>query len=189
MGVLILKYIGCWWHPPICHHHTNIADSAASRIQHCKWMLNPRFNTVNRCCFPRINSLWGADNREHLHHIWCVIIIIIITSTIVYRGLHWSWDRNNEQNIGASLSLYAYLFFLTSWLVSFIIGSRTCIVIAQKLSPWSYIPQCCVFDLNTWCFISRYSIVATILREGVCKMPYFYAFKVRKHMFMSALLA
>ena len=85
--------------------------------------------------------------------------------SIVYWSLHWSWDRNNEQNIGASLSLYAYLFFLTSWLVSFIIGSRTCIVIAQKLSPWSYIPQCCVFDLNTWCFISRYSIVATILER------------------------
>ena len=104
-------------------------------------------------------------------HFWIIIIIIIIiTSTIwrksiVYRSLHWSWDRNNEQNIGASHSLYAYLFFLTSWLVSFIIGSRTCIVIAHKLSPWSYIPQCCVFDHNTWCFISRYSIVTTILER------------------------
>ena len=31
--------------------------------------------------------------------------------SIVYRSLHWSWDRNNEQNIGASQSLYAHLFF------------------------------------------------------------------------------
>ena len=93
------------------------------------------------------------------------LVSTIWRKSIVYRSLHWSWDRNNEQNIGASHSLYAYLFFLTSWLVSFIIGSRTCIVIAHKLSPWSYIPQCCVFDHNTWCFISRYSIVTTILES------------------------
>ena len=94
-----------------------------------------------------------------------IFVSTIWRKSIVYRSLHWSWDRNNEQNIGASHSLYAYLFFLTSWLVSFIIGSRTCIVIAHKLSPWSYIPQCCVFDHNTWCFISRYSIVTTILER------------------------
>ena len=96
---------------------------------------------------------------------WVFSPSTIWRKSIVYRSLHWSWDRNNEQNIGASHSLYAYLFFLTSWLVSFIIGSRTCIVIAHKLSPWSYIPQCCVFDHNTWCFISRYSIVTTILER------------------------
>ena len=117
-------------------------------------------------------AYWHASQEFYKWTKWfCVIFHIgetlstIWRKSIVYWSLHWSWDRNNEQNIGASLSLYAYLFFLTSWLVSFIIGSRTCIVIAQKLSPWSYIPQCCVFDLNTWCFISRYSIVATILER------------------------
>ena len=113
---------------------------------------------------------WKQNYKKKMDIFWKSTRIVLRSSTIwrksiVYWSLHWSWDRNNEQNIGASLSLYAYLFFLTSWLVSFIIGSRTCIVIAQKLSPWSYIPQCCVFDLNTWCFISRYSIVATILER------------------------
>ena len=45
---------------------------------------------------------------------------MIWRKSIVYGSLHWSWDRNNEQNIGASHSLYAYLFFF-----NFLAGAPT----------------------------------------------------------------